>query len=78
MDYAEMRSLTPDQKKWLRWLDERGGTGYVDRYGRIVASGEVSAQGASVAWLNLFCKGMISGSQDRLAITCDGKDELLL
>lgn len=54
-------NLTPDQSKWLAWLKERGGRGFLDRWGRVVAAGETSPQGATVAWLNLVAKGQICG-----------------
>ena len=67
--------LTPEQQKWLAWLRERGGRGFLDRYGRIVASGETSPQGACTAWLNLCAKGLLSGQDGVLSITdtpCQG------
>lgn len=54
-------TLTPDQQKWLEWLKARGGRGFLDRWGRVVAAGETSPQGAIVAWLNLAAKGQIFG-----------------
>lgn len=59
--------LTKEQQKWLDWLRERGGSGYLDRFGRLVAAGETSPQGATVCWLNLVAKGLITGGMDRLA-----------
>ncbi len=55
-------TLTVDQQKWLLWLKDRGGRGFLDRWGRLVANGETSPQGATVAWLNLVAKGRIEGS----------------
>ncbi len=61
--------LTPEQEKWLDWLIEHGGSGYVDRYGRIVAGGSVSVQGASVSWMKLLAAGLISGRDGRIFAT---------
>lgn len=68
--------LTPDQEKWLKWFDLLGGDGVVDQYGRLVAGGEVAAQGAAVCWLKLIAGGLITGTRDRLYITAQGKAEL--
>lgn len=62
-------SLTPDQKKWLDWLRERGGEGVVDRYGRVLAQGERSPTGAQVAWLHLVAKGWITGIGGRIRVS---------
>jgi hypothetical protein len=60
--------LTDDQAKWLRWLEERGGRGFLDRWGRVVAAGETSPQGACVAWLNLCAKGQLHGADGVLLV----------
>lgn len=41
------------------WLRERGGTGIIDRYGRVVASGEAAGQFDAATWLRLV------GGRDR-------------
>lgn len=61
-------TLTQDQQKWLLWLKDRGGRGFLDRWGRVVAAGETSPQGATVAWLNLVAKGMLEGSDGILRV----------
>ena len=58
--------LTVDQAKWFDWLTERGGRGFLDRWGRVVAAGETSPQGATVAWLNLVAKGLLVGKDGLL------------
>lgn len=60
--------MTEDQEKWLNWLRNRGGSGYVDRWGRVVAGGEVAAQGAATAWLKLIAQGRIVGGKERLTV----------
>ena len=65
--------LSDAQIKWLRWFHDLGGDGYMDRYGRLVVAGELSAQGAQLAWLNLVSKGLIAGGGDRLFLTAAGK-----
>lgn len=64
---------TENQIIWLRWLQENGGSGYVDRYGRLVSGGQVSAQGAAVSWLKLIAAGLVTGGEDRLQITTAGQ-----
>jgi hypothetical protein len=61
-------TLTKDQEKWLSWLKERGGRGFLDRWGRVVAAGETSPQGATVAWLNLVAKGLLEGADGVLKV----------
>lgn len=62
-------SFTADQQRHLRWLIEKGGSGYIDRYGRVVAGGEVRNQGTFVSWLKLLSYGHIAGSNDRIFVT---------
>jgi hypothetical protein len=61
--------LTPDQRKWALWLRERGGSGYLDRYGRLIAGGEQSPQGAQISWLFLLARGYLTGGDERISIT---------
>ena len=68
--------LTHSQFAWLRWLAERGGSGYVDQYGRVNAQGERAPQGAWQAWLNLAAYGLLQGCERRLTITEYGKQHL--
>ncbi len=60
--------LTDKQAKWLNWLKERGGSGYLDAYGRVVAGGEVSPQGAMVCWMKMIAGGYVRGGDDRLSV----------
>ena len=65
-------TITKEQVKWLRWLHERNGQGFIDRYGRVVAAGEVSAQGAHTCWINLVAKGLVAGGDSLLRVTPAG------
>ena len=69
--------LTPDQRKWMMWLQENGGRGFLDRWGRVVAAGITSPQGACVAWLNLCAKGYLAGADGVLTLTPAGEKELM-
>lgn len=66
--------LTEAQHNDLLWLYRMGGSGHLDRYGRLVAGGETKNQGSTVAWLNLVIKGMIVGGEDRLIVSAKGID----
>jgi hypothetical protein len=66
--------LTEAQHNDLLWLYRMGGSGHLDRYGRLVAGGETKNQGSTVAWLNLVIKGMIVGGEDRLVVSDKGRD----
>lgn len=65
-------TITPEQIKWLRWLKEHGGSAFMDSYGRLVAMGETSLQGAQISWLNLICKGYITVQDEHFIITSKG------
>lgn len=60
--------MTDKQKYWLQWLKDRGGSGYVDRYGRVVAGGDMSPQGACVTWLKLTSAGLVIGGGNRIRV----------
>lgn len=65
--------MTDAQKSALQWLKSRGGNGYLDRYGRVVAGGDFRPQGTWTAWMNLMAWGMIAGSEGRVFITDAGE-----
>ena len=58
--------MTKGQEHWLNWLKKHGGSGHVDRYGRVVAGGEVSPQGALICWIHLVAEGAVWGDHGRL------------
>ena len=62
-------TLTEAQDRNLRWLVGHGGSGYLDKYGRVVAGGEVSPQGSWPSWMHLLAKGLITGGEGRIAVT---------
>jgi hypothetical protein len=68
--------LTSAQFAALRWLDERGGSGYIDGHGRVHAQGENLPQGCWKAWLFLVIRGCLSGGDNRLNITDYGRSHL--
>lgn len=68
--------LTVAQHRNLKWLHEHGGSGYLDKYGRLCAGGENLPTGAWPALLNLVANGMITGYEGRLAISNLGKGYL--
>lgn len=53
----------------LHWLAERGGSGVLDRYNRVVAGGDVSPVGTQPAWLRLFAQGMLETRDGRITLT---------
>lgn len=68
--------LTDDQLKWLRWLHENGGSGWLDQYGRVIANGANSKQGSQVSWLNLFTKGMVEAKVGRIVLSEAGRQRI--
>lgn len=69
-------NLTPPQIKWLKWLHENGGSGYLDPYGRVIANGARSPQGTQTAWLNLFIKRMVCARDQRVVLTELGRAQI--
>jgi hypothetical protein len=67
--------LTDAQRINLEWLHRQGGSGYLDRYGRLVAGGETKDQGCWSTWLRLVAWGLVSGSEGRLALTDKGREQ---
>lgn len=68
-----MAPITNEQLDCLEWFSVRGGSGYVDRYGRVVAGGEASNRNKFPAWLKLVAAGYITGGEDRLKVTSLGQ-----
>lgn len=68
-----MALLTSIQRTWLQWLHDNGGSAWVDQYGRMVANGDASNQGAQVAWLHLIAKGMVHVVEQRFVLTEQGR-----
>jgi hypothetical protein len=73
------RKLSEAEAKAIKWLKGLGGSGYVDRYGRVCAGGEVYSQGAYGCWMRLIACGIIVGKDDRIFLNekanWEGKDE---
>jgi hypothetical protein len=61
--------LTDSQDRYLRWLVNHGGSGYLDKHSRVVAGGEVIPQGAWPSWMHLLAKGLITGGDGRITVT---------
>jgi hypothetical protein len=68
-------ALTPAQQMALNWLAERGGEGVIDRYGRIIAKGDVYRGEHGATWLRLVALRFLigTGHAGRLALSDDGK-----
>lgn len=68
--------LSKAQTRALRWLDNQGGEGVVDQYGRVLAAGELNGTDAST-WLRLFTMSMVEpAGKHRLRITTAGRAAL--
>lgn len=66
--------MTDAQRELYEWLRKQGGSGVIDRYGRVVAGGEVKPQGHFCSWLNLIANGQVAGKDGRLFIVQTGQD----
>jgi len=60
--------MTRAQHRALRWLNDRGGSGVLDRYGRVVAGGEAAGHISPTTWLRLTAQGDVYGVRGRLTI----------
>lgn len=63
-----LRILTPAQYRTLRWLHRHGGSGVLDRYGRVVAGGEPMGTSGGT-WVCLMAWGMVAGGSGRVELT---------
>ncbi len=69
---GERAKLTETQQRALKWLNEHNGSGILDRYGRLVAGGEVATQFHPTTWLRLVATGLVNGHEGRLSLTVEG------
>jgi hypothetical protein len=69
----EAMTMTAAQIIALLWLSERGGSGTLDRYGRVCAGGQARLTGS---WLRLVALGYIAGGNGRIWITDIGQKAL--
>lgn len=60
-------TTTVAMRKAEVWLRDRGGSGLIDRYGRLVAAGEVATFDAST-WLRLVAAGKLAGNEGRIRL----------
>jgi hypothetical protein len=63
--------VTQPMQLALDWLSERGGQAIIDRYGRLVASGDVRAQSDASTWLRLVAAGKVTGQGGRLYLASE-------
>ena len=68
-------ALSKPLQRAMDWLTERGGSGVVDCYGRVLAGGEVATHIDSTTWLRLVSKGALWGEGGRVTLAAkdDGK-----
>lgn len=67
--------FTKGQIQWLHWLDQNGGSAWLDRYGRVIANGANSMQGSQTSWLFLIIKGLVAANDEqRFVITDKGRE----
>ena len=69
-------TITDAQVKELRWLSVHNGSGVVDRYGRLLAGGELRASCYNGSWLRLVTHGYLGGTDGRLVVTDKGRQYL--
>ena len=69
--------LSEAQRRALVWLHDRGSEGVIDRYGRVVAAGEVAKHIDASTWLRLVSLGALRGTRKRLMMTSDADDMVI-
>lgn len=57
---------TDAQKRAMKWLSDRGGSGVLDRYGRVMAAGEVASHIHPTTWLRLMTMSEVGGALKRI------------
>ena len=65
--------ISEAQERALNWLYDAGQSGIVDRYGRVVASGEAAKFADASTWLRLIADEFVEGKDKRLRITPRGR-----
>ena len=63
--------MTDTMRRAIAWLRARGGSGVVDRYGRVLAAGEVATHIDSATWLRLAIEGVLKFEERRLKLSDD-------
>jgi len=66
--------LSDAQLRALKWLKERGGSGVINRYGRLLAAGEVARQFDASTWLRLAVAGYVHCADYRVSLSAVGSD----
>lgn len=61
--------ITDTMHKRMQWLADRGGSGVIDKYGRVVAEGQNTYSTYNGTWLKLVAFGFLTGGQGRLSLT---------
>jgi len=70
------RPLSKPQRRALQWLDDRGGTAILNRYGRAMAMGEAAPFEAST-WLRLMILGHIAPAPlEYFELTAKGREAI--
>jgi hypothetical protein len=64
--------LTKAQLEWLQWLQENGGSAYLERQW-VIANGHKSRFGSAISFLGLVVKGAIEAKNERLVLTDYGR-----
>jgi hypothetical protein len=60
--------LTDTQLRWLRWLHDNGGSGFLDNR-RLIANGARAGYSSEICFLYLVIRGAIEAKNERLVIT---------
>ena len=70
--------LTETMRRALRWLSRQGGSGVLDKQGRVLAGGEVGGTTKyrgylPATWLRLFVRGYVEAADGRIVFTTKGE-----
>lgn len=67
--------MTNAQQRALRFLHKGGGSGVIDKYGRLLVAGETEGFNPQT-WLRLVASGHVKGEDGRICITKLGSELL--
>lgn len=67
--------MSKAQQRALRFLYDGGGSGVIDRYGRLLVAGETKGFNPQT-WLRLVASGHVQGGDGRISITNLGSELL--
>lgn len=68
----DFHTLSDAQQRALKWLHGQGGSGVVNKHGKLLAAGVV-AHFDNSTWVRLISQGLVAGGDYRIFVTDAGR-----